>query len=587
MLKNLEITKKVPLIMITFALFSALVTGMIAYTKIAQSMEVSTRDKLDSLLASRKASLEHYFDHIILQLKHQAQSPIIISAIEDFEDAWTTLDQPQEAYLQRQYIDLNPHNKNDKHMLINALDNNAYTQIHRQNHPHMSNIIAINSYYDLFLISPDGDLIYSVAKESDFATNLISGRYKNTGIADLFMKINQDKLPDQVFISDFAPYEPSNLDPASFIGTSIFKGGKYLGALIVQLPIEPIDKIMQVTAGMGRTGETYVVGNELLMRSNSRFQKDGSILQTTVDTFSVHSALAGESGFSIVKDYRDISVYSSYTPISVLSLHRAMMAEVDEAEVLKPVQEMSRFLLISGLLIAIVISLLGYLISRDISHPIVTMTNAMNRLSKNDLSVKINGHDRGDEIGKMADAMIVFKQNAIERENLKRALIKIVDTDSLTGLYNKKYAMEQLTKLTTSMDYHNRKTVLMFIDLDNFKQMNDIYGHDEGDATLCSIADHLKSCVRDNDIVARIGGDEFIIIFPLVKNAEQISPIARLLLNKLPEYKADITLSIGLSVFPDDATDPNVLLKLADTAMYNVKKSGKNKFAHWNDTVSC
>jgi len=587
MLKNVDITKKVPLIMITFALLSALVTGVTAYIKITESMEHSTRDKLDSLLASRKSSLQHYFNNAIRQLSYQAKSPLIINAVRDFEHAWNNLQQPQETFLQQQYIHSNPYLKEEQYLLNAAADNSNYTQIHRKNHPHMSNIIDINAYYDLFLITAKGDLVYSVAKESDYATNLLQGRWKDTGIADLFKRINNSKTRDKVFISDFAPYPPSNFESASFMGTSIYQDNQYLGVLIVQLPIEPLDNIMQVTAGMGRTGETYIVGEERLLRSNSRFFSQRSILKTEVDTVSAQQALNGNSGFSIIKDYRNISVYSAYTPISILSYRWAMMAEIDEAEVQEPIQQMSNYLLLSGLLIAAVISVLGYLISRDISHPIVSMTQVMKKLSNNDLSVNIQEQIRGDEIGKMADAMRVFKQNAIEREDLKTALVKIVHIDSLTGLYNRKYAMEQLSQLTVGADTRAYKTVLMFIDLDNFKQMNDIYAHQEGDKTLCSMADHLKACVRKDDIIARIGGDEFIIILPAVTDAEQVYPIAQALLNNLPKCKVEITLSIGLSVYPDDATDPHVLLRQADSAMYNVKRSGKNQFAHWDNSRHC
>ena len=117
----------------------------------------------------------------------------------------------------------------------------------------------------------NGDLIYSVDKELDFATNLTTGQWKNSKLADLYKQINDFPQQGKVLISDFAPYQPSMGNPASFIGTAVFnQDNQYIGAVVFQLPIEPINHIMQVTAGMGDSGETYVVGNDLLMRSNSR-----------------------------------------------------------------------------------------------------------------------------------------------------------------------------------------------------------------------------------------------------------------------------------------------------------------------------
>ena len=586
MLKNIEITKKVPMIMITFALLSALVTGMTAYAKLAESMDHAAKDKLNSLLASRKSSLQHYFDNIIRQVTFQATSPLIVNAVQAFDSGWKELGYDPKNQLQQQYIHDNPFDKSNRNKLLTPLTYSHYNAAHRFHHPFLNSIVDINGYYDLILISPAGKLIYSVEKENDFATNLISGRWKDTGLANLFKRINTNRSNSKIMFTDFTPYPPSNSEPASFIGTAIISNGKYLGAFIVQLPIEPLDEIMQVTAGMGETGETYVVGSDLLMRSNSRFLTEPSILKTKVNTQSVHTALKGHSGFAIIDDYRGVPVYSSFSPIEILSVRWAIMAEIDEAEVLAPLTQMSQFLFISGLLIATVISILGYLISSDISRPIVSMTKTMNRLSNNDLTVDILGSDRTDEIGKMADAMIIFKANAIERQSLQQAMVKIIDNDALTGLFNRKFAMEKLNQLTQTTNQAQSKIVLMFIDLDNFKQMNDVHGHHEGDQTLCAIANHLKSCVRKDDIVARIGGDEFIIIFPNVLDVTMVSPIAEKLVSDLPKLKTDITLSIGLSVFPDDTTDPKVLLKLADTAMYKVKKSGKNQFAHWNTSLN-
>ena len=208
----------------------------------------------------------------------------------------------------------------------------------------------------------------------------------------------------------------------------------------------------------------------------------------------------------------------------------------------------------------------------------------MEKLSDNDLYINISVDERSDEIGRMAEAMVVFKQNAIEREQLRKKLSEIVNLDALTGLYTRKYAMDYLQQLIDESHVERTKLVLMYIDLDNFKQINDSYGHHTGDKTLCNIATHLRSCVRQQDIVARIGGDEFIIIFLSITVIEDISPIANALLQNLPPQKLPITLSIGMSVFPDDAQTALTLLKNADIAMYQVKKSGKNYFCFWEQT---
>ena len=586
MLKNIEITKKFPLVMITFALISALITGVIAYSKTYASMDDAAKEKLRSLLDSRKSSLNQYFDNIAHQVTFQAHNPIVIDALASFDKGWDALGEGQTKHLQKLYIEQNPFSRKQRRSYITASDSSQYSQTHHQYQPLMKNIIETNAYYDLFLINRSGDLVYSVVKERDFATNLINGKWKDTNLAQLFKEINNTQKVADIKIIDFKPYAPSDNKPASFIGTSVFDDqSNYLGAIIFQLPIEPLDHIMQVTAGMGSSGETYLVGPDYLMRSNSRFFKQSSILRTQVKTEPSIKSLAGESGFIVSDDYRGISVYSAYSPINVLSLKWGILAEIDEAEVLEPVYEISQVLLISGILITLAIFSVGYLLSSDISQPIVAMTNMMNRLSKNDLAFDICVEERSDEVGDMAKAMVVFKEHALEREKLKDELRNIANVDSLTGLYSRKFAMEKLVLLMESATEKNNKVVLMFIDLDNFKQVNDTYGHHTGDQTLCSISQHLSACVRKDDIVSRIGGDEFLISFPNIESMTDISNIATHILNTFPENPYGISLSIGLSVYPDDAKDPDALVQYADEAMYKVKQQGKNNFSYWNPNI--
>jgi len=587
MLKNTLITKKFPLVMITFALVSALATGMIAYSKTSNSMEMLAKENLKSLLASRKSALSQYFDTINHQVSFHAKSPLIISSLTEFGVAWKALNSPPNEHLQRLYVHQNPYPKGKRSEFSTASDQSIYSLVHQNNHPLLNNMIDTDSYYDLFLVNPSGELLYSVQKEADFASNLLNGTWKSTNLAQLFNRINHSPEAGKVYISDFSPYQPSDNKPASFIGTSVFnQDNQYLGAVILQLPIEPIDKIMQVTAGMGETGETYLVGVDHLMRSNSRFFQGLSILKTQVNTSSVDRALKGETGFSIVEDYRQVPVYSSFTPFSFLSLKWAMLAEIDEAEVLRPVYTMSHFLLIGAALITTLIFVFGYFLSRDIAKPIVAMTTMMKRLANNELNINISVSERRDEVGKMAEAMVVFKENAIERERMRKELSKIANLDALTGLYTRKYAMEQLQLLMEDSRSTHAKLVLMFLDLDNFKQINDSLGHHVGDQTLVNIADHLRACVREQDIIARLGGDEFIIIFPNIYDISDVSPIASELVESLPPQQLPVSFSIGMSVFPDDAQNALELLKNADIAMYNVKKNGKNNYSYWRQTDS-
>ncbi|MBN4075947.1 cache domain-containing protein [Gammaproteobacteria bacterium AH-315-E17] len=387
----MKITKKLPFVMIAFALLSAIATGVIAFVNARDSMIGSAQDKLTSLLESRKSSLQQYFDTIEHDVQFHAQSPLVINALQDFSNSWEALPNDKEAVLRDNYIFQNPYPVGNKGALLAAEDGSQYSRVHRQYHPAFSNMVEARFFYDLFLFDPQGNLIYTVNKESDFATNIETGQWKDTQLATLFRDINENPQAGLIDYADFMPYEPTSDKPASFIGAPVFNAQyQYLGILIYQLPIEPLNNIMQVTAGMGETGETYLVGDDFLMRSDSRFLEQSSILSTEADTYSVRQGLAGESAVGVIYDYRDISVFSAYTPIDFMGTRWVMLAEVDREEVLRDVYSMSRFLLFSGVLIAVAISFLGYMLAADISHPIATMTQIIRNLSRNKLDDNIS-----------------------------------------------------------------------------------------------------------------------------------------------------------------------------------------------------
>jgi len=147
--------------------------------------------------------------------------------------------------------------------------------------------------------------------------------------------VEADEAPEVVF-SDFVSYAPSAGEPAMFAAIAMRDADEQvLGVLALQLPTDRIRDIMQFTAGMGETGETYLVGEDLLMRSDSRFSEDSTILRTRVDTESVRRALGGETGTLFAADYRGENVLSAYTATQIGEFRWAVMAEIDEQEVLQ------------------------------------------------------------------------------------------------------------------------------------------------------------------------------------------------------------------------------------------------------------
>jgi signal transduction histidine kinase len=175
--------------------------------------------------------------------------------------------------------------------------------------------------------------------------------------------------------------------------------------------------------GLGYSGETYLAGSDLLMRTNSRFQQN-SVLNVTVNTPAVHAALSGITGTGVIDDYRGIPVLSSWTQVEIGDLRWALLSEMDVAEVLSPVYELRASLLVSGTVIAIIIFIIAVFISRSIARPILKLENAFETIRSGNLDVTIENRNN-DEIGSLVRSFnfmaseLKAKNKELEEERMK------------------------------------------------------------------------------------------------------------------------------------------------------------------------
>ena len=231
-------------------------------------------------------------------------------------------------------------------------------------------------YYDLFLITPSGDCFYTVCREADYGTNLVSGQYSDSGLGKLVRSVLQSK---QTEIADFEPYAPSNGTPAAFIARPVLHNGDVELIVALQLSLKAINGIMQQRAGMGQTGETYLVGPDKRMRSDSFLDPQGhsvaasfagTVKQNGCDTEAVQKALAGNSEAKIITDYNGNPVLSAFAPVRVGDTTWALLAEIDEAEAFAARRAIVYMIcLVLAIAIGTTVTL-ALLITRSITRPI-------------------------------------------------------------------------------------------------------------------------------------------------------------------------------------------------------------------------
>ena len=182
-----------------------------------------------------------------------------------------------------------------------------------------------------------------------------------------------------------------------------------------------------------------------------------------------------------------------------------------------------------------------------------------------------------------------------ERKTLENRLENLAYFDSLTGLPNRTLFNDRLKLALAYAKREKKKLAVMFVDLDMFKQINDLYGHKIGDKVLKKTAQRLTACVRASDTVGRVGGDEFIVLLPTIENELDALFVANKIVDSLarpieiikggesfqpvkviPE-ELQVSASIGISIYPKDAEDEKLLIINADLAMYQAKRNGKNQ----------
>ena len=286
--------------------------------------------------------------------------------------------------LQTLYISNNPFGSSDKYQLYSSSKNINYDSSHKKYHSYFVDALKLYGFYDIFLINMNGDIVYSVFKELDFATNLNNGIYKNSSLAEAF-KGAVKQSEKGISFSDFKPYEPTYNKPASFIGTPIYENGKKIGVLAVQLSIDEINNVMtlnesQKDVGLQNSGEAYLVGSDYYMRSNSRFM--AKMTDPLVDEFSTtvgitkvfsessKRALTGENNSGLINDYSGVEVFSSYAPIDIFDKRWGIIVEIDSDEIFHSINLTTRTIIFTSIVLMLLFFILmAYLSLRLILKP--------------------------------------------------------------------------------------------------------------------------------------------------------------------------------------------------------------------------
>ncbi len=455
---NINLKTKLIIIFLAIGLVPLSIIGIMSYSNSKNALMNQTIEGLTGIRNSRKIQLQDFLKKMKGDIKTLSESRMTIEATRKFTKNFSELG---EDVVRDLYIYKNSYPAGQKLNLDYANDSSNYTQTHKIYHPVFRNYLKTFGYYDIFIADPGtGNIIYSVFKEDDFGTSLTSGKYNNQNIAEVYKVASSSSSPEFTALVDMASYAPSNGEPASFISSPIFDGSKKIGILIFQVDIGQINGVMMEKSGLGTSGETYLVGSDSLMRSNSRFSKEGesSVLKTKVESEATREALRGNKDIKIVTDYRGIPVLSAYTPAEIDGVNWAILAEIDEEEILEPIIAMRNRIAIIGFVLLGIIAVLGFLQGRAIANPIQNVIDGLNegagqvasasgQVSSASQSLAEGSSEQAASIEETSSSIeemsSMTKQNA---DNAGQANSLMKDTNHVVS-----DAESSMTELTTSM----------------------------------------------------------------------------------------------------------------------------------------
>ncbi len=415
----MRLSMKLPSIIVGLSVIAVCIAGVISFMRSEGALEDAAFEKLEAVQDSRIAELQAFLKSVVDDLHVTTSSDMTIKGLTNLMRGFYGFDNPEQAAIElfRLYNTDNP--EKEKSKLDNAGDGSSYSKAHKHYHKWFRNFQEARGYEDILLINDEGGVVYSVKKGKDFGSDLVNGPWKDTDIAKAFHAV-KDKERGAIYFSDIRAYEAADNAPASFLASPVFdKRDNFMGVLVMSLPISRINKIMNADAGMGETGESYLVGKDMLMRSDSRLSKDPTILKTKVDTAQVKEALSGKTGLMVSDNAAGKEVLSAYGSIRFQGVTWAALAEIEMHEVDEPALELRNILLLVVVVLVVVVGVVGIIVARAVIKPIGAMTDVMGELANNNLSVRVPYKDNTDEIGEMAGSVNHFKEQMLRVKELE------------------------------------------------------------------------------------------------------------------------------------------------------------------------
>ena len=465
-------------------------TGTIAYIKYLQALKQNVMNQLTGVGRSKAFQIESYYRNIRSHAMTLSEDRMFVEAMREFGVAYRSLNEapipadvlnavredyrtrfypkmqklkvaragyqaylpviPAAIQLQYAYIVKNPQPPERRREMESSGKHPDYDRVHAKYHRAFRRIIEKFGYYDLYLVDCEsGNVVYDVNKDRDFGTSLEYGPYHDSNLAKLVRRCLATNKPDDVFLSDFEPYEAASGEPTQWVASPIFDGQERLGIFALQLSTAAIDDVMTgrrgwLKDGLGLTGQSAIVGSDYLVRTNVRYFLENpeaflamlkanghpedeinrirtyntTILEFEAKLPSVKAALEGKEGVTIERSmFGSIPILASYMPLHIEGLNWTIGSRINLDEALRPVREMQRLFSWWGAGLLLLTVLAAWCMTRAILRPVNALVTAARRVGSGDFSTRVDWKYK-DELGVLSDTFNSMTQSIREKTEL-------------------------------------------------------------------------------------------------------------------------------------------------------------------------
>lgn len=496
--RNLKIGTKLPIVMVVLVLMTTITLTIVSMLMTQSMVTTAAQKELRAIALLKSGKMKSLIDNVERDLRIQAQAPAISQALIALADGYDMLGDDAEETLRRVYIAENPNPLGQKDQLVKADTGSSYGFIHAIYHPTLDQLQNEMEYYDVFLFDTEGNLVYSVFKENDFATNMLSGEWRESGLADAFRQAIDNTLSDPTVFIDFAPYAPSNLAPAAFMSRPVYdQTGKLLGVLAYQMPVGLFSAAANQLEGMGESADGFVVGSDFLMRTDSLLTEQDDVLSTTVENDSIKAGLAGDQGNFEGTSHLGAETLGYYVPFMFGDAKWVYVAQAERDELL---EQLPSALLTIGLISVVIVGLAvvaSVVASRSIALPVRSLTAAVGKVANGELETVVPETQRGDEIGELARATEVFRKSAVEMEGLNEQQAKA--TEELKALSAEKEAAAE-REAEFARDKEAREEAAKAEHADMMRKLGESIGSVVGQAKMGNFSSRVEAQFDDETL---------------------------------------------------------------------------------------